>query len=93
MAVFDHDRDLGALTRLCRSLAPLGLAVGMSDARPAVVIRERDQPPLWITVDASGEFFEWLEAEHRHPVSDPARAAALIRDHVKAQRLGSGEAL
>jgi hypothetical protein len=84
--------ELRLITELCRALADLGLGVGMSDARPAAVIHIRDEPSLWITVDPSGEFFEWNEAQHRHPASDPAGAAALVSEHVKAQRSGPGEA-
>ena len=65
------------IVALCREAAKLGLNVGISDARPAVVIRTRTKPPLWITVSDSGEFFEWHQ--ERHPVTDPAGAAALIR--------------
>jgi hypothetical protein len=88
----NRDPELILISELCRELAKLRLNVGLSDARPAVVIRTGVKPPLWITVDASGEFFEWYEAETRHPVSDPAGAAALIREHVKTQPSGSGVA-
>lgn len=84
-----RDPDLVVLTELCRALAELGLNVGLADARPAIVIRSPE--PLWITVDPSGEFFEWYEAQHRHPVTDPAGAAALVSEQVKAQRSGPGE--
>jgi hypothetical protein len=54
-----RDPGLRLVSGLCRELAKLGLNVGMSDARPAVVIRiGLVNRPLWITVDASGEFFE-----------------------------------
>jgi hypothetical protein len=69
--------ELMRIVALCREAAKLGLNVGMSDARPAMVIRTAARPPLWITVGDSGEFFEWHQ--HRHPVTDPAGAAALIR--------------
>lgn len=69
--------DLTRIVALCREAARLGLDVGMSDARPAVVIRTAAKPPLWIAVDHTGEFFEWHQ--DRHPVTDPAGAAALIR--------------
>lgn len=82
--------DLVVLTELCRALAELGLNVGLLDARPALVIRSPE--PLWITVEPSGEFFEWREADQRHPVTDPAGAAALVSEQVKAQQSGSGEA-
>ena len=70
--------ELGLIAALCRESAKLGLNVGMSDARPAAVIRTEARPPTWITVGVSGEFFEWQGADIRHSVSDPAGAAALI---------------
>jgi hypothetical protein len=89
--VLSRDAELGALAVLCRELAALGLSLGLSDARPAVVIRTRGVPPLWVTVDASGEFFEWSEPAKRHAVEDPAGAAARLCEHVKAQRLSVGD--
>jgi hypothetical protein len=85
-----RDPELILLTGLCRALAELGLSVGLVDARPAVVIHSPRS--LWITVDPSGEFFEWRNADQRHPVTDPAGAAALVSEHVKAQRSFPGEA-
>jgi hypothetical protein len=84
-AVLSRDAELGALTVLCRELAKLGLNLGLSDARPAVVIRMKGIPPLWITVDTSGEFFEWCEAEKRHAIADPPGAASQLAEYVKAQ--------
>jgi hypothetical protein len=72
--------ELMRIVALCREAAKLGLNVGISDARPAVVIRTAAKPPLWITVSDSGEFFEWHQ--DRHPVTDPAGAAALVRKHL-----------
>ena len=89
--VLSRDAELGALTVLCRELAKLGLNLGLSDARPAVVIRTKGMPPLWVTVDASGEFFEWCEREKRHAVADPAGAASVLAEYVKA-RLSAGDA-
>jgi hypothetical protein len=88
--VMHRDPELVLLTELCRALAELELSVGLLDARPAIVIRSPE--PLWITVDPSGEFFEWREADQRHPVTDPAGAAALVSEQVKAQRSLPGEA-
>jgi hypothetical protein len=70
--------ELGLITALCRESAKLGLNVAMSDARPAALIRIAAKPPTWITVGVSGEFFEWQGAGNRHPVADPAGAAARI---------------
>jgi hypothetical protein len=86
-----RDPELVLLTELCRALAKLGLSVGLVDARPAVVIHSPQ--PLWITVDPSGEFFEWHEAQHQHPATDPTGAAALVSERINAQRSLPGEAL
>jgi hypothetical protein len=77
-------RELKLITALCRESARLGLSVGMSDARPAAVIRTGVAPPWWITVDATGAFFEWCTAGFRHPAADPTGAAALIAQRVRA---------
>jgi hypothetical protein len=70
--------ELVSITALCRESAKLGLNVGMSDARPAAVFRTTTRPPTWFTVGVSGDFFEWHDTEKRHPVADPAGAAAFI---------------
>jgi hypothetical protein len=85
-----RDPELVVLTELCRALAGLGVSVGLADARPAVVIRSPE--PFWITVGPSGKFFEWHEAQHRHSVTDPDGAAALVADQVKTQHSGLGGA-
>jgi hypothetical protein len=89
MAALHHNRELKLITDLCRPLARIGLNVGMSDARPAAMIRTGSDL-LCVTVDSSGEFFEWSEAS-RHPATDPTGAAALIAAHVKAQQPTPGE--
>jgi hypothetical protein len=99
MGALHQDRKLDLITGLCRELSKLGLNVGLSDARPAVVVRTSDAPELWITVDDSAEFFEWAEPESRHRVTDTPGAAeiiseyaaALISESVKARRSGPGE--
>ena len=83
--MLSRDAELGALTMLCRELAKLGLNLGLSDARPAVVIRTKGMAPLWVTVGASGESFEWCGADRRHAVADPAGAASQLAAYVKAQ--------
>lgn len=85
-----RDPELVVLTELCRAFAELGVGVGLADARPAVVIRSPE--PFWITVDPSGEFFEWHEAQYRHVVTDPAGAAALVSGQMKTQHSGMGGA-
>ena len=87
--MFDRDEEYQAVALLCRELAKLGLNIGLSDARPAVVIRVKGKSSLYVTLDVSGEFFEWGKPEDRHPVEDPAGAAAQLADDVKA-RLGAG---
>jgi hypothetical protein len=89
--VMYRDPELVLLTELCRALAELGLSVGMSDARPAAEVRTKQNPPLRITLDPSGEFFEWHESRHRHLATDPVGAAALIAEQVSAQQPGQGE--
>lgn len=89
-AVLNRDAELQVIAVLCRELAKRGLKIGLSDARPAVVVRIKGLPTLYVTVDASGEFFEWGKPEGRHPVADPAGAALQLAEHVKAQ-LGVGE--
>ena len=70
--------ELMLIVALCRESAKLGLNVGMSDARPAAVIRTATSPATWITVGVTGEFFEWQGGAIRHSTTDPAGAAALI---------------
>jgi hypothetical protein len=92
MGALQQDRELELITGLCRRLARMDLNVGMSDAQPAVVIRIRNEPSLWITVDRSGEYFEWHEAQYQHSVTDSAGAAVVISEYVKAQPSAPGEA-
>ncbi|GAA4510805.1 hypothetical protein GCM10023191_073960 [Actinoallomurus oryzae] len=91
MNIDAHDRELRLITGLCRELAKLGLNVGMSDARPAVLVRKQGEPVLMITMDGSGGFFEWSEGENRHPAIDMAGAAAAVSEHVKNPQPGPGE--
>jgi hypothetical protein len=89
MLTNDRNPELGLISELCRELVKLGLGVGLSDARPAVVIRTGPgNPVLLITVDASGEFFQWCDARERHPVTDPAGAAAHVAEYVRACHVG-----
>jgi hypothetical protein len=75
---------ISAIAALCRESAKLGMGVAMSDARPAAVIRGKDHSPVWITVEVSGEFFEWRDGGIRHPTADPAGAAAPIRERLRS---------
>jgi hypothetical protein len=76
----EHTTELRLLATLCRELASLGLDVGMSDAKPALSVRQgRANPRLWISVDVADGFYVWHGAGRRsHPVTDPAGAAKLI---------------
>jgi hypothetical protein len=70
-----HDRQLRQLGELARELAKRGVQVGMSDARPAVLVRADPlDAPLYITV--TGDAFAWLDACHL--ANDPAGAADRI---------------
>ena len=89
--MLSRDAELEALAVLCRELAALGLSLGLSDARPAVVIRMKGMSPLWVTVDASGGFFEWSDPVERHVAEDPAGAAVQLREHINAHRPGPGD--
>jgi hypothetical protein len=82
----DQNEKLRVLAALCRELAELGLNVGMSDAKPAISARfGRLAPRLWISVNPTGEFFEWCrDTRDRHAVADPKGAARQIADHVTA---------
>lgn len=87
-----QDPKLTLIVRLCRELAKLGVNVGLSDARPAAVIRPRVRGPLWVTVDESHQFYEWLEADKRYPASSPTHAATSIAKAINASNnLGAEE--
>jgi hypothetical protein len=80
-SVIRRDQELELVAGLCRELARLGLQVGLRDARPGVMVPNHSAT-LWITVDASGRFFECADAAIRHPTTDLTGAAALIHQHV-----------
>lgn len=84
-SALSQDPELTLIVRLCRELAKLGLNVGVSDAKPAAVIRPRVRAPLWVTVDDSQDYYEWLEADKQYPTDSPAEAAALLADAIKAE--------
>lgn len=86
----DRDPKLVLISELCRELAKLGQSVGLSDARPALMVRTGTNAPLWITVDECAEFFEY--ADERHPVTDPAGAAAQLVKHIRMRDFGPGDA-
>ncbi len=74
-----HKEKLRLLSVLCRELVGLGLHVGMSDAKPALLVRLGClDPRLWISISATGEFFEWRRGTHA--ATDPVGAAHRIAD-------------
>jgi hypothetical protein len=92
--VVDEDRvirDLEALSLLCRELARLGMTFGISDARPAVWVRSSlTDSKVWISVNPSGQLFTWRRDDvDRHPVEDPAGAAAQLFEYLKIRGAGS----
>ena len=91
--VFKRDPELVLLTGLCRELGALRLNVWLGDSRPEVMVWARLARSLCITVDASLRVFQWREGQERHPVTDPAGAAARIAEYVKTSDSGSGEGL
>jgi hypothetical protein len=86
-----RDPELVQLTELCREMAALGLSVGLSDAAPRATVRTSPARLLCITVDVSLKYFEWCEAEERHPATDPAGAAARVAEYIKTSDAGAGE--
>lgn len=80
MDELNRERELQALMELARELARLGMNVGMSDARPAVSVRDNlVRPRPWVQVDASRRSFVWRRDEHEHhTIEDPAGAAARL---------------
>lgn len=74
----DSERKIRALTGLCQALAGSGLYVGLSDARPALSVRAcLTGGRIWIGIE--DDAFVWRRVDEvRHPVGDPAGAAAEI---------------
>jgi hypothetical protein len=75
--------ELRLIVELCREAARRGLNVGMSDARPAAVIRT-GAAPWWVTVEDG--FYACPAEGFRHPVTDPSGAAAAL-----ARRTGDAQ--
>jgi hypothetical protein len=78
---------------LCRELARLGLLVEIRDARPAVSARTGSSSSrVWVTVNPSGRLFTWRRDDiDRHPVDDPAGAAAHILEYIKLREHGDDD--
>lgn len=87
MRGFDHNRQVRLLAALVRELALRGVCAALSDARPAVYLRTGLTviPALSVTVDSTGEFFEWRNGYNRHSVKDPAGAAAALLAYINAR--------
>jgi hypothetical protein len=77
--------EITALVELCRALATFDLSVGMSDARPAISVRNGlTGRKLWISIDSTRESFVWRREDHdHHSVNDPAGAAERIAAYLK----------
>jgi hypothetical protein len=71
------NREIGLLGDLARVLAKLGLQVGMSDARPAVFLRD-DAGRIAVVVSVRGEFFQWCDGDDSHVVTDMVGATGVI---------------
>ncbi|MCO6004494.1 hypothetical protein NE236_05825 [Actinoallomurus purpureus] len=83
MSESGRNRELELLTELCRELIKFRFQVGMSDARPAVFIRDASGGVSWIiALDESGEHFELHHRERRYLVTDTAGAGAAIAAEV-----------
>jgi hypothetical protein len=87
-----RDGELRLLAELCRELARLGWGVGVRDALPALAVPTgTPNSSLYVFVSASGEFYQWNETNHRHPVSDVPGAAAAIASFVQGRNGASKE--
>lgn len=71
------NRDLTLLGDLVRELVKLGFQVGMSDARPAVFVRD-DAGQLVLVVSVNGDYFEWRDGEDSHLITDLVGATGAI---------------
>jgi hypothetical protein len=71
------NREIRLLGDLARELVKLGFQVGMSDARPAVFIRD-DAERVALVISVSGDYFEWREGDDSHLVTDLAGAVGAI---------------
>jgi hypothetical protein len=83
-----HDEELLLLAALRRELVNLGLNVAFRDALPGLTVTTHiPGVPLYVFVTESGTDYDWNNAAMRHPVRDPAGAAARIASFVRDQGL------
>jgi hypothetical protein len=74
-----HDQELLLLAALRGELVRLGLNVGFRSALPGLTVTTHiPGVPLYVFVTESGTHYDWNNAAMRHPVHDPAGAAARI---------------
>jgi hypothetical protein len=74
-----HDEELGLLGDLYRELVRLGAKVRLRDALPGLTVTTAvPGVPLYVFVSESGRFFDWHNAEMRHPVDDVPGTARRI---------------
>ncbi|MCO5972894.1 hypothetical protein [Actinoallomurus soli] len=92
MAGSNREQALETLVELCRHLVRLGLKPGLSDARPAVSLRDDlTQQKIWVEIDASRGSFVWRRDDYEdHTVNDPAGAAARLAEYLKRRNTGPG---
>ncbi|GAA0349462.1 hypothetical protein NE235_36405 [Actinoallomurus spadix] len=91
---YNRKQELETLVELCRELVRLGVKPGLSDARPALSVRtELSHRKVWVEVDALRGAFVWRRDDHeRHPLDDPAGAAARLAEYMKRRdEAGPGE--
>ena len=75
-----HEEEIGLLERLSAELARLGVESDLRRSLPGLAVTT-DVPgvPLYIFVSESGNYFDWRNAEMRHPVGDVTGTAKRIR--------------
>jgi hypothetical protein len=74
-----HDEEVRLLERLSAELARLGMESDLRRSLPGLAVTT-DVPgvPLYIFVSESGTYFDWRNAQMRHPVGDVTGAAKKI---------------
>lgn len=82
--MISYDAELKLLSSLLVELVRLKVGVGISDARPAVMIRTPEHRVWTITVDPAGEFYCW-DPVGRFDARDPAGAAAHLAELVRVR--------
>lgn len=81
--------QLAALVGLARELVARRVDVGMCDARPALMVGTAlPGTRRYLFVRCAGKSFTWQDAEHGHPLGDPAGAAEKIAAYVRRSQPG-----